>query len=213
MKVSTTDADLGAWTLVPNALGEPSSQTDPRGNTTAYSYDADGNVSSRNGSSTLWTSYNFPSQINGTGGVSSEFSYGPDRQRFRQVAVQSGATTTTHCVGGLLEKVVNATITQYRHHIEAPGGLVAAYVRRSSGVLEDTYYFTKDHLGSLDSVTNATGSVRVPLSYDAFGERWKEADWSGIVPSAIAPASPGRVSGAWWAKPKCCPAKSIRASW
>jgi hypothetical protein len=50
--------------------------------------------------------------------------------------------------------------------------------------LEDTFYFTHDHLGSIDTVSTASGAVQVRLSYDAFGARRKEAGWNGAVPSA-----------------------------
>lgn len=49
-----------------------------------YSYDANGNAITRNGHSITWTSYNYPSVINGPGKTLT-FSYGPDRQRYRQV--------------------------------------------------------------------------------------------------------------------------------
>ena len=71
-----------------------------------------------------------------------------------------------------------------KHYIAAPSGLIATYTRRVSGTpLEDTFYFTHDHLGSIDSVTNQSGAVQVRLSFDAFGKRRKEAGWSGAVPS------------------------------
>jgi RHS repeat-associated protein len=41
------------------------------------------------------------------------------------------------------------------------------------------HYLTRDHLGSVDSVTNAAGAVEVRLSFGAFGQRRNEAAWSG----------------------------------
>jgi hypothetical protein len=72
-----------------------------------------------------------------------------------------------------------------KHYIAGPSGLVGSYTRRTAGSpLEDTFYFTHDHLGSIDTVSTASGAVQVRLSYDAFGARRKEAGWNGAVPSA-----------------------------
>lgn len=150
------------------------------GNT--YTYDANGNVATKNGSTISWTSYNYPSSIAGSG-VSSQFSYGPDRQRFKQVGNYSGGTETTHYVGGILEKLVTSTRTHFKHYVAGPTGLVATYTRRTDAT-EDAFYFTKDHLGSVDSVTNQAGTVQVRLSFEAFGKRRKELGWAGAVPAA-----------------------------
>ncbi|NJO12121.1 MAG: RHS repeat-associated core domain-containing protein [Gammaproteobacteria bacterium] len=86
-------------------------------------------------------------------------------------------------MGGILEKVVTPTRTHYKHLIAAPGGVVAIYNRRSDAT-EETIYFTKDHLGSIDSITNQAGAVQVRLSYDTFGKRRNAAGWWGAVPGA-----------------------------
>lgn len=149
----------------------------------AYSYDANGNAATKNGNAITWTSYNYPSGIAG-GGVSSQFWYGPDRERYKQVGnYTGGATETTHYVGGILEKLVTSTRTHFKHYVSGPNGAVATYTRRTDAT-EDTFYFTSDHIGSIDSVTNQAGAVQVRLSYDAFGKRRKEAGWNGAVPTA-----------------------------
>ena len=148
-----------------------------------YSYAANGNVSAKSGSTITWYSFNLPNVINGSG-VSSQFWYGPDRQRIKHVANFTSGSETTHYIGGLLEKVDAASNTHYKHYVASPSGLVATYTRRVSGTpLEDTFYFTHDHLGSIDSVTNQSAVPQVRLSFDALGKRRNEAGWSGAVPS------------------------------
>jgi RHS repeat-associated protein len=98
------------------------------------------------------------------------------------VANYSAGTETTFYVGGILEKVVSAGVTHYKHRIDAPTGLVAIYDRPTSGP-EETFYFTKDHLGSIDTITDQSGAVEARLSYDAFGARRDESDWHGAPPS------------------------------
>jgi len=78
-----------------------------------------------------------------------------------------------------LEKVSEAGVDSWRHYIHAPTGPVAVYIRKSSGTPSAmAYYLTRDHLGSIDSITNDAGAIQVRLAYDAFGERRKEAGWT-----------------------------------
>ena len=128
---------------------------------TAYGYDANGNMTSRGGSSISYTSYNLPSLMN-QGSNSSAVSYGAHRNRFKQVTTGADPTTTIY-VAGLLERVTRAGVTEFRHQIHGPTGPVAIYTRRSSGTA-DTYYLHRDHLGSPELVTNAAGTQVVKLS-------------------------------------------------
>lgn len=59
---------------------------------TSYGYDANGNMTSRGGSSISYTSYNLPSLIN-AGSETSALAYGAFRNRFKQVT--SGASPET----------------------------------------------------------------------------------------------------------------------
>ncbi len=144
---------------------------------TIYCYDANGNMTKRAGATITWKSYDLPSLINQTGGNSSQFFYGPDRQRYKQVNVNGGTTETTIYVAGILEKVTVGTTTNFKHYVESTTGTAAIYIRSSTGT-NSTYYPLKDHLGSIDRVTNSAGAVTVALSYDAFGKR-RGSNWTG----------------------------------
>ncbi len=48
-----------------------------------FAYDANGNVTTRNGSAVEWYSYNLPKRINSGTSNTSHFFYGPDRARWR----------------------------------------------------------------------------------------------------------------------------------
>ena len=144
----------------------------------SFAYDANGNVSTRNGSTISWYSYNLPNTISASGSNSSQFFYAPDRSRWKQVASYGGTTETTIYIGGLIEKVTLGAVTSWKHYIADGSGPVAVYTRKS-GAADEMHYVTRDHLGDVDSVTNGSGGVEVRLSYGAFGQRRKEAGWSG----------------------------------
>lgn len=149
--------------------------------TNTYAYDANGNVTTRNGATLGWASYDLPTSLV-SGSNSASFAYAPDRSRYQQTAVTAGVTETTLYIAGLLEKVTKPSIVLWKHYVTAPTGVGAVYVRRSDGS-SDTYYVTTDHLGSTDKLLKAaTGTVQVAESFAPFGARRGSA-WQG-APSA-----------------------------
>jgi RHS repeat-associated protein len=157
------------------------------GGTPSYQYDAKGDGTGQPGEFTFnYYTSGTPKVANWVEeGYSSTFYPDPDDQRFRQVVAYPGGSDTITYIGGLLEKEVALTATTWRHYIFAPSGRIGVHIRSSTGTpAPTTYYFTSDHLGSIDSITNSAGAVQVRLSYDAFGARRNEAGWSGAVPNA-----------------------------
>jgi RHS repeat-associated protein len=150
-----------------------------------YAYDANGNMQSRNGSGTTWYSYNLPHVIGQAGGNSTRFWYGPDRQRWKQVATQAGTTETTLYVGGLLEKVTKGSVTTWRHYVPTPSGATALQLSKSAGSpAAAMYYVLTDHLGSTDKIVDAASSaVTIAESFSAFGRR-RGRTWSGAPTGA-----------------------------
>ena len=71
--------------------------------------------------------------------------------------------------------------THWKHLIATPSGEVQ-YVRRSDATT-DTFYLPSDHLGSVDAVLNASATVLVRPSFDAWGGR-RDEDWVGAPPSS-----------------------------
>jgi RHS repeat-associated protein len=150
-------------------------------NQTSYSYDANGNMATRNGYSLTWASYNLPTNINGASGVYSTLYYGPDRQRKEQVAkyVSDGqnGTETTIYVSGLYEYEVTPGQTHNKHFIQVPGGTQIVYdIQSVSGT--QTTYITADHLGSGNLLISSAGTVEINESYSAYGYR-RSANWAG----------------------------------
>lgn len=152
-------------------------------NRTKYTYDNDGNVITRNGSSISWASYNLPLTINAPG-ESSTWSYGPDHQRWFQQYTGPGVTENMTYFDGLLEKVVSGSVTDWRHYIFAGGEQVAVYSRSINGTtLTNTVRYTlEDHQGSPSAILASTTNPAAPLvkeSFEPYGSRRDPSDWSG----------------------------------
>ena len=148
----------------------------------SYCYDANGNMTSRAGGTTItWYSDNSVKKIT-QGSMSSEFWYSPTGARFKQSAVYPTGNETTVYIGGLVEKAtLPSGATAYRHYISA-GSSVAIHTRWSTGTAQ-TVYATTDHLGSSSSIIDQSGNVVVRESFDAFGKR-RATDWTAGAPSA-----------------------------
>jgi YD repeat-containing protein len=146
-----------------------------------YAYDANGNMTSRMGSSISWSSYNYPTSISAGSGSTAEsvaLAYGPNRQRWSQYYTGNSITEQTYYVGGLMEVVGTGGVTSYRHYINAGKEPIAVYTRTSTD--SNTFdYFLADHQGSVASITNNSGGVVVPESFTPFGARRNPTTWSG----------------------------------
>ena len=110
----------------------------------------------------------------------SSFVYGPDRARIAQTIDAGSERTFITYVGGLFERHKNADTSvpvQQKHHIVA-GGTVAIFTKvldanEATNVVD---YLLRDHIGSVDLVTDQNGAVEENLSFDAWGKR-RNTDW------------------------------------
>ena len=160
--------------------------------TNTYVYDANGNMTSRsvtvNGTSSsetmTWNSDNLPTAINQDANNYSNFSYGPDKHRYKQVAMNAGSSETTLYLGGL-EIITDSSGTWYRHTITAYGKpvLLETLSTNTSGApKEDQHYLLNDHLGSVDTVVKDSDGTVIPReSFDAFGQRRDKSTWHGAM--------------------------------
>jgi RHS repeat-associated protein len=143
-----------------------------------YAYDANGNMSTRNGKAITWTSYDLPSQVQPTTDTNyNQFFYNAWRQRYKQVYKAGTTVETTIYVGGILEKWVSGSTTQWRHLIQANGRTVALLSR--TGTTNTVRYPLSDQIGGISILTNSSGGIYVKESFDAFGKRRNPSTWSG----------------------------------
>ena len=83
---------------------------------------------------------------------------------------------TTYYNGGYGKEVSPGNNIRQLHYIEGGDGLAAVFVRNNG---QDTmYYIHKDHLGSINVITDQNGAVIQNCSFDAWGRRRNPADWS-----------------------------------
>lgn len=148
-----------------------------------FAYDANGNMTKRDGATIGWTSANLPISIAHSSGNSSQFSYGPDGRRWKQVAKQGSTTETTIYAGGLFEKITRAGVTAWRHYVETPSGFTAIHLRYSDTAAPVMRYLARDHIDTTDRILDAAGKPVVAESFDAFGRR-RGVNWIGVPTAA-----------------------------
>lgn len=169
----TSKTGVGTYTYGQNGAG-PNAVTNAGGK--AYRYDANGNMTSGNGRSIQWSSFNKATRITQSG-RSVTFKYGPDHSRFQKTNHQGDVTLY---VGNLYEEVRRASgVNEKKHYIYAGNQLVAEHIV-SSAEGTQTRYLHKDALSSVDLVTDAHANVVDRRSFDAWGKLrnmpWKEAE-------------------------------------
>ena len=175
----TYKSDVGSYTYHATRKHAVTSTSGLINNT--YGYDANGNMSSRNGSTTTWASYNYPTRIFLNSNTRTDFKYTHDRKLRYQQIYTAGNVEEWWYVGGLFEKRKIGSTYEYRHIINGPAGPIAVRKRIGSG--SSVWYLGPDHLGSTNAVTNSAGAAVVNESYEAFGER-RGSNWTGVPSSA-----------------------------
>jgi RHS repeat-associated protein len=152
----------------------------------AFTYDPVGNQITRSGTTVTYTAFDMPKAFTpapGQGAAPVTLDYDGDQQRVRKTA---GDEVTVY-VDGLYERTTNTKTSAVEHHYFVHGSeRVVAVVTRSSAPTseEKTRYLHVDNLGSVETVTDQTGSKSAEKrSYDAFGAR-RNPSW-GAAPVAF----------------------------
>lgn len=113
-----------------------------------------------------------------TGGPYLEIQYGADYERRKTQRYQGrlGLAETKYFIGNYEKQIING-ITRELHYIEGGNGLCAIIVKESG--IYNTYIVYTDHLGSLNTLTNASGSTIVAeQNFDAWGRTRNPNNWS-----------------------------------
>ncbi|WP_086930553.1 RHS repeat-associated core domain-containing protein [Agarilytica rhodophyticola] len=180
--VSTTHPD----TYGPHALCHTSEDN------AHYAYDANGNMfADGTGRNIHYTTFDKPDEIT-KDDTRITFRYAPDRSRYLRTDENTEGTTTTRYIGKV-EKLTHPDGTQsIKRYL--PGGALVTIKLDSAGsrVNQETQYLHKDHLGSLDVITNAMGTIAqdesgrdLVFSFDAWGQKRAALDWSTLMDNAL----------------------------
>lgn len=180
----TYKSDVGTYTYGQAHVACPSGHAGPHAVTTiagtknaTYCYDENGNMVSGDGRSVTYSAFDKPTYIvKGASAVA--ITYGPDRARFRRVDTSASGTTTTHYVGGkVFEEIWRPDGTVEKKAYIGDFAVVTETVYTSQPTTIQTDYLLRDHLGSLDVITDELGIVVTKLSFDAWGKR-REVNWT-----------------------------------
>ncbi|TQV85534.1 RHS repeat-associated core domain-containing protein [Aliikangiella coralliicola] len=182
----TYKSDVGNYTYGQNGAGVHAvTQTNGVGGTKNYLYDANGNMVSGNGRQLTYGVSDKLIKVT-KGEHSSEFSYGPRRNRFERRDTQSGATIKRHYVGSTEVIYHDNGNVEYKRYIGTNTFRRYLYDNENKLLEDITYYLFKDHLGSVSLVTDQYKSVVDEFSYDAFGARRNVSDWKKLTSQQLA---------------------------
>ena len=149
----------------------------------SYSYDENGNMISGSDKELAYTSYNKPYDIQ-EGNSYSTFGYAPDQGRIVQTS-DEGITVYLKPVDNsntLYEKTTSNNVETHKYYIYGGTGLVAVNKERDNSSPNETRYFHKDYLDSIDTITDESGTVVERFSYDSFGKR-RATPCNGVDPA------------------------------
>jgi len=163
-------------------------------NTFAYGYDAAGNrLTEAAGGTAASSSYNALNQLSATANSTISFRTNEWDAQNRLTAVNQGNLRTEFAYDGLsrlayIRQLQNGSQVSFRRfvwcnkHICEERDMSGTNITKRfypQGVVLETgtkagaYYYTRDHLGSIRELTDATGNVRARYSYDPFGRSTK----------------------------------------
>ena len=160
------------------------------GGTRSYQYDNNGNlITDQLDGSTLRTidynAFNKPTLItvNGgrklsptdsanTGSSTTEFFYGANQMRYKQVKNANGEQETTLYIGKAYEEVRSINKTEKKVFLDDIAQITETIT--ASGSEHRIGFFHKDRLGSTTAIVDDNGNVMEARSFDAFGKPRKE---------------------------------------
>lgn len=149
-----------------------------RFNGSNYHYDANGNNTSGGGRTIEYTAFNKAKRID-KGGHRTEFAYAPSRDRYRRVDSGVDGVTIKHYIGSV--EIIDLPSGDQHRKRYIGGVAVETIVYRGGNQLSRTVnYLFKDHLGSLDVITDSSGTIVQDMSFDPWGKRRSGVDWTAL---------------------------------
>ena len=170
----TSKSDVGSYAYSPSHPHQVTSITGTVNGIAnpTFAYDANGNMTSGDGRTTTWTSFNMvATMVRGSG--TETFVYDANHERAKEVD-NDGTTyylSPRYDTGTHFEKIYQSNgVTEYEHYLYAGGMMFAIYKTFSDGTTQLRYLHV-DNQNSLVAVTDESGNVAERLAYDPFGKR------------------------------------------
>jgi RHS repeat-associated protein len=159
-----TKTSVGTYSYASNKIHAVASITNPNGTVPTGTQNV------------TYTAYHQPNVI--TEGIhKATFTYGPDYERRKMVIEQNNVVQSTRYYFGSYEKIDVAGTITHLHYIGSGAGLIA--IVRKVGTAAETYNYTyTDHLGSILTLTDNTGTVVAEQNFDAWGRHRNPNDWT-----------------------------------
>ncbi|MVO18483.1 FG-GAP-like repeat-containing protein [Parasedimentitalea huanghaiensis] len=132
----------------------------------SFTYDANGNMTTGlNGKVMTYDGENRPLTVTALNGDQTEYVYGADGSRLKRIETVNGAVTTSLYVGGV--ELVQAPNEPEQAHWYPHSNVRMSY---EGGTFKEVKYLHRDQLGSVFSITNATGTKDVRRDFAPFGD-------------------------------------------
>lgn len=123
-----------------------------------------------------YTSFDKVSQIT-EGTKSLTIAYGSNKERKKMVVTEGSSTLNRYYAHGNYEKETGS-MNREMHYISGGTGVVAIYEKKNTGNGNQMYYIHKDHQGSVNVITNQSGTVVEEMNFDAWGRRRNPTNWT-----------------------------------
>jgi RHS repeat-associated protein len=179
-------SDVGTYSYVGYGPHAVSSITGALPNT--YTYDAAGNRTASSDGVIQYSVSGKPLSLSkGTSRL--DFDLDPQDQRVVEKTYKNNVLSQTKTyIGSTYEAEQRGTTVKHVHYIKGADGLVAVYTFTTAGGVNGSFtmrYVHLDHLGSIQTITNASAASIEVSSFDAWGTRRDPVTWA---PATIQPS-------------------------
>jgi RHS repeat-associated protein len=118
-------------------------------------------------------------------GLSLTYTYRADYNRIKSVLKQisSNSVLNTRYYFREFEKNNIGATSQYLQYIDSPVGVVGLVLDAGTNPSTQHKYIYTDHVGSIVTVTNNSGTVEAEQSFDAWGRRRDPGSWALLAPT------------------------------
>ncbi len=153
----------------------------------AYHYDANGNLTS-DGRDRVFTYSTFDkvTRVQNEGRIT-QFYYGTNRNRYKRIDVDTeGKQTKTLYVGSVEKVYYHDGIVHWKRNIGGIAQITHKFNANGSEADADLLFLHKDHLGSINLITDVQGNSVQQMAFDPWGERRTTESWQTLLPLAKA---------------------------